>query len=219
MIGRRAILLGAAGSATAMIMPRVAAAIPGTLDRLAFDAIRKGSTIGTHVVTFEHSGDNLLVRTDVQLRVGLGPITLFRYHHQAIERWRGAEFVGIETTTDNNGEALRVSARRVGDAIRIDSSKLGQLTMVAAALPLTHWNIQCMSVPVFNPQDGTALDAPVTPRGMETVLLGNGTKVQSRRFSMGGEAPIDDWYDDTQTWTHLRATAKDGSVVEYRRTV
>lgn len=218
MISRRGFLLGAAGFATSVTVPCAARAIPATPARLSFDASRKGSVIGTHVIDFERNGDDLLVRTDVQIKVGLGPITLFRYRHQAIERWRGAEFIGVETTTDNNGEALRLSARRTDDKIEITSTKLGRQIVPGDMLPLSHWNIRCMSVPVFNPQDGTLLDAPVTPRGIETVEFGNGKRVQAKRFSMAGAAPLDDWYDDTQTWCRLRAQAKDGSIVEYRRT-
>jgi hypothetical protein len=192
--------------------------MPAVLPRLTFSAVRKGSVIGSHDIRFERNGDDLLVRTDVRMKVGLGPIVLFRYRHQAVERWRGSAFVSVETTTDENGTKLRLSATCTGDRVDINSSKLGRITMPGDALPLSHWNVRCMSVPVFNPQDGTLLDGAVTRRGVETVALADGRRVRATRYSKAGADPIDNWYDEAEVWCHLRAVAKDGSLVVYQRT-
>jgi len=186
-------------------------------DVLKFDVHRNECVIGQHVLRFTHEGDDLVVRIDVQMRVGFGPITLFRYHHQGEERWRAQKFVSLTTRTDNNGTPLQVKANRIGDAVMVEATGSPVRRLPVDALPLTHWNVACMQATLFNPQDGTILPDIGVARGREIVTLGDGKSVAAIRYSLAGKAPIDDWYDDKMVWTALRAPVKDGSVLRYVR--
>jgi len=186
---------------------------------LRFLVTRNGSEIGSHVLSFAQEGDDLVVHIDVQMRVGLGPFTFFHYRHQGEERWRGGQFVSLQTETDHNGDALRVRAQRKGDRVRVEATGLAPQDLPGNALPLTHWNVACMHARLFNPEEGVVIPETTVPRGNEMVVLSNGSKVQATRYALAGKAPIDDWYDDTQTWTALRATVKDGSILTYIRQV
>jgi hypothetical protein len=186
---------------------------------LRFRVTRNGCDIGSHEVNFEQAGDDLVVHIDVQMRVGFGPFTFFRYHHQGEERWQAGRFVSLVTQTNNNGAQLQVQARRAGDQIRVEATGLAPQNLPGTALPLTHWNVACMHSRLFNPQDGTVLQEVSMPRGSEMVALGNGSKVEATRYALDGKAPIDDWYDEKQVWTALRAKVKDGSTLVYTRQV
>lgn len=215
MIGRRAVLGTPFALATGAA--RAGTSEPAN-DRLAFSVLRKGSAIGTHGITFKRAGNVLEAHIDVSMSVGIGPITLFRYRMTGVETWREDRFAEIETTTDNDGEKLHVTARRGPAGIVVDSSKLGRATLAADTLPLTHWSIQCMSVPLFNPQDGKPMQLTVKPLGAARVALASGADVDATRFSLTGESTLDDWYNANSVWTALRAVATDGSIIEYRRT-
>lgn len=212
MIGRRALLAASLSVVAADNVPNS--------NRLAFRVLRKGSDIGSHVLDFSRSGDAVEVRIEVRMAVTFGPITLFRYRHSGVERNEGGRFVSLETQTDNDGEALQVSARRDGDAVVVEATNLPRQMLPAGSRPLTHWNRADMTAPLFNPQDGKVMRLTVAPRGQSSVLLANGTTVRATQYSLTGEATIDDWYaDDGDTWTALRAVAKDGSIIDYRRVV
>jgi hypothetical protein len=189
--------------------------VPDT--RLRFTVMRNGSEIGHHELTFDAAGDDLLVRIDCSMRVGFGPITFFRYHHQGEERWSGGRFMSLKTRTDNNGEALQVSAQRVAEGIRVQATNLAPAMLPADALPLTHWNVAAMSGRLFNPQDGKPLHVMTRRQGMDVVALGDGKQVQAVRYSVDGKLPIDDWYDQGMVWTALQAKVKDGSTLRYVR--
>jgi hypothetical protein len=194
MIGRRA-LLGAG-----IVLAATGADCVPPDGRLVFRVARNDRDIGSHVLDFSVSGDIVETRIDVRLAVKFGPITLFRYHHSGIERSQGGAFVSLETQTDNDGEALTVSARRDGGAVVVAATGLARQTFAADARPLTHWNRACMVAPLFNPQNGKPLRYTVTPRGRD--------------------ATLDEWYsDDAGVWTKLRAVAEDGSIIDYRRVV
>ncbi len=212
---RRAAVLGSF-AAIPMLRSAPAYGVAGQ-ERIAFDVIRQGSVIGTHQVVLEQSGSTLRAHIDCTLRVGFGPITFFRYHHQGVEVWQDGVFQSLDTTTDNNGEQLAVSARRVPGGIGIRTRDAAPRLAPANTLPLTHWNVACMHAPLFNPQDGTPIAESATCAGPDRVTLGNGREITATRYDLRGAAPINDWYDNGGTWTALRAEVKDGSILHYRR--
>jgi hypothetical protein len=192
-------------------------AVPAA-DRVAFQVKRHGSIIGMHQVVFEQSGSTLRAKIDCKMRVKFGPITLFRYHHKGIEQWADGKFVSLETETDNDGTPLGLSARATPAGVTISTHDGKSFMAPPNALPLTHWNVACMNAPLFNPQDGTMLPVTAACEGHDTVTLADGSAVPATRYTLKGEAPIEDWYDGTKTWTALRAKVKDGSTLDYQRT-
>jgi len=219
MIGRRTLLAAPLAVAVGLRARTARAAGEPASGRLGFRVFRKGSEIGTHTLQFHRTGNVLTVNIDVQIAVGFGPITLFRYRLTGVEVWREDRFAEIETATDDDGKMLHVSARRDGNRIVVDANPLGRQNFPAEALPLTHWNIGCMTAPLFNPQDGKAMQVTVTPRGSTSVALANGASVPARQFAMTGQTTLDDYYDADAVWTALHAVATDGSMLDYKRIV
>jgi hypothetical protein len=193
----------------------VAAEPPG--GRLAFGIVRKGSNIGSHTLAFRRTGTVLTVNIDVKIAVSFGPITLYRYTMTGVETYHDDNFAELETTSNDDGTALHVTARQTDAGVAIESKTEGKRTLPTGTLPLTHWNIANMTAPLFNPQDGKPMKLTVKPLGAESVALANGSKVPATHYSLTGEATLDDWYDADGVWTALRALGTDGSVIEYRR--
>ncbi len=185
--------------------------------RLAFSIVRKGSEIGSHTLDFRKTGNVLTVAIDVKIAVGLGSIVLYRYAMSGVETYRDDKFAELETTSNDDGTALHVTAVQNAAGIVVDSKTLGKQTLPAETLPLTHWNIGNMTAPLFNPQDGKPMKLSAKTLGADTVALANGSKVAATHFSLTGESTLDDWYDGTNVWTALRAVGTDGSIIEYRR--
>jgi hypothetical protein len=50
-------------------------------------------------------------------------ITLYHYHHQAVERWVGLQVVSFDAETSDNGTPYKVSARREGGVLMVQDSK------------------------------------------------------------------------------------------------
>jgi hypothetical protein len=215
MIARRGFLIGAgllAGGAG-----RVSPGVPGN-DDLSFYVFRNGSHIGSHALRFSRNGDTLTVNISAEFKVGFGPIVLFRYQHSGVETWQSGRFISLETQTNDNGTHRQVSARRQADGISIRATGLPDRVASANTLPLTHWAIEAMSAPVFNPETGKEMAEQATHLGQSTVALADGAKIPATRFSLTGEAQITDFYDNAQVWAALQAKAKDGSMIDYRRT-
>ena len=211
---RRAVL--AAGLALAAFGARAAA--EGAADTgILFLVRRNGSDIGRHSVSFTRTGTRLTAHIEAQFRVGFGPITFYRYHHRATEIWRDGHFISFESQTDDNGTRLEVQAHRGPSGIAISATNQANVTAAPDALPLTHWAVAAMSAPLFNPENGKKLREVAHARGPGTVRLADGKQIQAVSYTLAGEAPIEDWYDDRSVWAALDATGKDGSKITYRR--
>jgi hypothetical protein len=211
-IPRRAVLAGA----LALAAPRLAwgASMPA---RLSFQALRNGHPIGEQQMSFEVGPDGLTAHTVAEIAVKIGPITAYRYRHEATERWTDDRFAGLDTETNDNGKVIRVSARRAGDQVQIVTPAGETVTAPAGTLPFTHWNRRIAAAPLFNPQDGKLLRETASPAGSGAVKLASGALAPAERLVFRGDAYIDDWYDSGGVWTGLTGKLKDGSMLEYRR--
>jgi uncharacterized protein DUF6134 len=115
-------LLGLATAAAAtpmlgLLVPvRVHAGAPRDV---RFRALRDGSSIGEHRVTFSTNGDRLTVETRVEIAVKVLFVTVFRFRHEATEVWQSDRLVSVKSTTDDNGTLLQVSGHAVADGFRI----------------------------------------------------------------------------------------------------
>ena len=197
IVGRRGLILGAAGM---LLAPRLAVAAPG---QLKFAVFRNGTKVGEHYVTIAGDDSATTATTNVSMTVKIGPVPVYKYRHQATEKWRGTQFVSIETTTTANGKTQHVLAESGAGGVLIDGPA-GKIRAAANAAPLSHWNTMAFSRPLFNQQEGK-------------VLKVSATKVAANHWSVRGEAEIDDWYDANGQWQALKGKLEDGSTMEYRR--
>ena len=205
-----------AGAGLVPGLARAALPVPPS-GRLAFAVLRKGSRLGTHVVTFEHSGDALAVHITVDLAYKFGPITLYRYHHRGSERWQNGELAAISSSTDDNGTPCHASGRREARGFVVEGSKAASYVAPAEALPANHWNRAQLGGPWINTQDGRLFHPRVASLGPDTIPLAGGGALRANHFRMSGDVQLDSWYEPTAQWAGLSFTAKDGSVVRYER--
>ena len=186
---------------------------PGDGDRLAFDVFRDGSKFGTHIVSFSQSGDTLTVDSDVELKVTLGPLTLFHYVHDVTERYSAGRLVSVAARTKRDGKwkQLAVSAAEAGFSVAGAAFK-GILTGVV--IPSTHWNIAEMKQPaMFSTETGAMLPIIVTDMGLEQVKVGEGM-IEARRYLVKSEITASFWYDASGRWVKCAFEAQ-GSKVDY----
>jgi hypothetical protein len=186
---------------------------PGDGDRFVFDVFRDGSRFGTHVVSFQQSGDTLTVASDVELKVMLGPLTLFHYVHDVTERYSAGRLIAVAARTKRDGKwkQLTVSAAEGGFNV-IGAAFKGLLSGVV--IPSTHWNIAQMKQPtMFSTETGAMLPMTVTDMGLERVRVGEGT-IEARRYLVKSEITASFWYDAAGRWVKCAFEAQ-GSKIDY----
>ncbi|MCC7426291.1 MAG: hypothetical protein IT557_05270 [Alphaproteobacteria bacterium] len=204
-----------AGAALALVPGGGRAAPPSPT--LTFAVLRNGARIGQHTVALSRAAETTTVEIRADIAVGIGPFVLYRYAHQVRETWRAGALQRFESETNDDGTRYRILAERRPEGLVIEGAASGRVLLPANALPLTHWNKDCLSVPVFHPQTGEALAARVEPRGQEAVALASGRTVTASRYAISGDVVLESWYDPARVWTALTARGRDGSLIEYRR--
>jgi hypothetical protein len=117
---RRLLGLAAASAAMPLFGPLLSVRANAAAHRdLRFRALRHGSPVGEHRVTFRPDGNRLTVETHVDIAVKVLFFTAFRYTHEAEEVWDSGRLVSVKSTTDDNGTLLQVSGNAVADGFRI----------------------------------------------------------------------------------------------------
>lgn len=196
VVGRRELIAAGLG----LLVPATALAAPA---RLSFQVFRNGTKVGEHQMSFAGDDDSRTVTTDVDMVVKVGPVPVYKYRHDATERWAAGKWVSIDAVTNGNGKIQKTSARAMPGYVQITGSK-GSVRAPADAVPLSHWNQASFGKPLFNQQEGKMLKVTCT-------------KVKPGHWQLRGEAEIDDFYDGSGNWLALQGKLEDGSKMEYRR--
>jgi hypothetical protein len=213
-ISRRSVL----GSGTAFLaLPLMstlgsAAAVPAD-DLTRFVVDRNGSPFGSHVLKFRQEGEDLHVRVEIDFEVGLGPITFFRYSHRNDEVWRDGRLISLQSTTNDDGKAYRVSARAESDKLLVDGSS-GQFELPGETLSTSYWHERTVSRSEWlDSQKGRLMKATVSPLGKEPITAG-GQTIEASRYRFQGELDCDLWYY-RERWVKLFFEIKQ-SEIAYR---
>jgi hypothetical protein len=185
-------------------------------DRLGFRLLRKGDVIGSHLLTFARQGEQLVVSIAIDILVKFGPIPVYRYSHRASERWVGDRFMGIESRTDRDGKDLVMKAARGPEGLVVEGSFGPRYVAPAGVLPSTYWNKAMLTGQVINSEDGELMKVPFQERGDEAVPTATGSRINARRYRLGGDLPLDIWYDAAGQWAHL-VFEKNGTSVIYEK--
>ncbi len=219
-LGRRLVLGGAAALAAVRAAPaRAEEAMTGVpaSGRLAFNVFRNDSQIGTQHLTFHTAGEALTVQLAADFRVGLGPLTLFRYSLRTTEHWQGGQLVAATSKADNDGKAESMTARRQGNALAVQGSKSGHYIAPAGSILGTHWNRAELKGPMINPENGELMHFTVVDKGSDQITAA-GKTIMATHYGLTGFATIDLWYDSQSVWSALKAVATDNSNIDYRLT-
>ena len=87
------------------------------------------------------------------------------------------------------------------------------------SLPLTHWNMQALAAPLFNPQTGAPFRLRVARQAGQVLRPPRRPAIEATRYDLTGETDLSDWYDAAGVWCALVARAADGSRINYWRSV
>lgn len=185
-------------------------------DKIRFDVFRQGDKkFGTHMVRFHVSDDgSYRVISDVNLKAGLGPITLFHYSLSSTETWHDDRLVALEGNTNDDGKKENVSASLSGEKLSINGSGYtGRAPL--GIIPSSHWNIQqVFSSEILSTENGELLDTRVTRMGEETLRI-NGQAVPATHYRLVSDLTVDLWYDEQNRWVQLSFEAR-GQKIDYR---
>lgn len=215
-----ALLLGLALCAPAALAQEYP--MPADGEQIMFDVYRQGDTpFGTHEVMFERDGDDLVARTTIRLRAGVGPFTVFRYEHDATERWRDGELLGLSSETMKDGNTYEVDAQRRDGALKVNGQTPDeapiQLELPAEILSSSHWHGYPADMErMLNTEHGTVMDTVIEDLG-QTEIEGDGGMITVNHYRLSSSLVVDLYYDLNGRWAGCTFEARGQSVRYVRR--
>ncbi|WP_295525869.1 DUF6134 family protein [uncultured Pseudacidovorax sp.] len=172
----------------------------------SFEASLDGKPIGQHVFTLEtQDGGGRSLRSEARFDVKLLGITVYRYRHQAQERWQGDCLKSLTADTDDNGDKL---------AVRLEP---GDPLLAGCAMSFAYWNRAILKQrELLNAQTGKLEAVRIEPLPAGSIDV-RGQSVEAQRWRIVAlKQRIDLWYDGSGRWVGLDGTLEGGKLLSYR---
>jgi hypothetical protein len=210
---RRSALKLAGGAAAAALLPALPARAcqPFPADgEIDFMVLRHGQVIGGHRIRFTRDSGDLVVRSDIEVRLSLLGTTLFRFVHHAEEVWREGWLHAVVSDTDDDGARYRVRAERV-DGIFQGKVNGAAFTVSGYIIPASLWHRDTPAVEIlFDLVDAR----PKVIRGRllgEEEVRSRGRAVTAKHYVLTGQLQRELWYDLDCNLVGAAFPARDGS--------
>jgi hypothetical protein len=182
-----------------------------------FRVLLDGREIGFHDFRVSQGENEQRVEIEARFDVRFLFVNAYRYRHQNVETWRGGCLSGIASSTDDNGELLRVSGAPVGAGFGISRQTDARIVEAECVRSFAYWDFERLTANrLLNAQTGELVDVRVEDRGAETVELAD-SAVAARRYTLiMPEGTIDLWYArETGQWLALESRTAGGRLLRY----
>jgi len=183
---------------------------------LNFTVIRKGETIGTHVIEFSNTGKRVGVHIKTDVEVKLAFIPLYHFNHEGNEVWTDGRLSSLISSTDDDGANHALTVEGGGSALKVIGD--GKSSSVnPTIIPASLWHPDLArpgSASILNTLDGHLMAVDVAFGGEENIVAYNET-VRARHFVMSGELERDLWYGPDGMLVKASFKGSDGSDIQY----
>lgn len=179
-----------------------------------FRVLLDGREIGRHLYLLDDSGPEQTLRSEADFDVRLLSFSLYRYEHEAVERWRDGCLVALDSRTEANGRLTAVQARSEADGLAVSRTD-GRTRHEGCIMSFAYWDPRILeATALLNSQTGALTPVDVSALGTELrSVQGREVRVEHHRIR-GQELEIDLWYADGR-WIALEAPAVGGRRLRY----
>ncbi|MEX0923059.1 MAG: DUF6134 family protein [Rhodovibrionaceae bacterium] len=213
-IGRAKPFAAAALCAAAILASPALASLPGN-GSIVFEVLRGGEPMGTHSLRFEKRGEDLHVFIDIDLKVDLAFVTVFRYEHSNHEIWRDGRLISIETTTDDDGETYFVKGEATAAGFQVTSSE-GKAALPADILPTSYWHPQTVARDrLLDTQKGRIVEVATRELRQEAISI-DGLRIEATHYRMTGDLDLELWYAPNGEWVKIAFETRGAEIVYAR---
>ena len=193
------------------------------LNRIEFDIYRNNKHIGTHIFSFEKSGDEIAVESEIKFKIKKLGIVLYEYHAEGVEIYKDGKLIKFNSKTDQNGKNKYVNIIFGNNEYTIDGSSYKGKAPVEYLIG-TWWNHSIVKAKAqISAVSGRIIKQKVEFLGKETIKFG-GKNYNTLHFNFSStdkklaknkKLNTDVWYDE-KTLNWVKASFKKKGTWEYR---
>ena len=193
------------------------------LKLIKFDIYRNNQLIGTHIFSFEKSGEELSVKSEINFKIEKFGIVLYKYYVSGTEIYKDGELIKFNSTTNQNGKKKYVNMKLENGEYIIDGSSYKGKAPIDYLLG-TWWDHSIVKASAqISAVSGRLIKQKVTFLGKETIKLGNKNyntlhfnfSSIDKKLVKGKKLNTDVWYDE-KTLYWLKASFKKKGNWEYK---
>jgi hypothetical protein len=179
-----------------------------------FRVLLDGHDIGRHRFTLRETNESRELRSEAQFDIRVLLVSVYRYMHEAVERWNGNCLESLVSRTDTNGRRQNVEATAEGNRLAVVRGEKRE-QHEGCIMSFAYWNPQILKAKqLLNSQTGELLPVTVTPKG-EAPIVVRGERLTAERYRIVGKRlEIDLWYDEGR-WLGLEALTDGGRRLRY----
>ena len=167
--------------------------------------------IGTHVLTFRCDGDKLVVETEVEVKVKILFVTVYKRRAQYREVWQGDRLISYDARTDDDGDLYETTARIEGEEMIVDGVD-GTVRVPLDTVSTHPWNMAAIDRPLlFGQRDGKLRKVEVEQAKPEIIEI-DGKRIETQKYIVDGELERELFYDADGSWLQWRLE-RDGKTV------
>lgn len=203
---------------TALVLFASASSLARAVDapdgRLEWRISRDGAKIGHYLMTIRHQHGDLIVENEIDIRVELAFVALYRYVHRDREVWRDGRLVALTAFTDDDGTALNLDVEAAADGLAVDGAS-GRFTAPAGSFPSGLWKIDMTKGSAFiDVERGRLLSVRFTVRAEEPIAMA-GEDVRARHVTASGDISRELWYGPDGFLLRQQFKGPDGTTLEF----
>ena len=174
------------------------------LNRIEFDIYRNSKHIGTHIFSFEKSGDVLSVKSEIKFKIKKLGIVLYKYYAEGTEVYKDGKMIKFNSNTNQNGKNKYVNIIFENNEYIVDGSSYKGKAPVDFLIG-TWWNHNIVEAKAqISAVSGRIIEQKVTFIGKETLKI-NDVTYNSLHFNFSStdekldkdkRLNTDVWYDE-----------------------
>jgi hypothetical protein len=186
-----------------------------TVEQWNFNVFLGKKKIGEHRFTVSSTDDVRSVESVANFKYTVLRIPVYRYQHNAKERWTGNCLTRMEASTNANGKKINVAGETADNGFHVES-ETEKLELPECVMSFAYWNPDFLEQQsLLNPQTGEYVEVTVEELAEETLQV-RGEPVQARRFRLTAyKTDVTLWYSSNNEWLALESVAKGGRIVRY----
>jgi hypothetical protein len=187
----------------------------GRSESWQFRVMLDDTPIGYHKVAIDRIDNRKTVRTQANFDVRILFIPVYSYEHETRERWEDNCLVGIDSKTDDNGDAYFISSQESGDQLALETQD-GKTAIDGCVRTFAYWDVELLkSERLLNTQTGEYEPVSVTDLGTGVLSIDD-EEIRARHFRLvAADMTIDLWYTNDMHWLALESVTESGAVLRY----
>jgi hypothetical protein len=182
--------------------------------RIEFDVLRDGKSVGEHVTTFAATANRLEVHSCMELSVTVLFIPVYRCEYESTSVWCREILVRLSARTKDGGKATLTQVEPAADGLIVRHGEREQ-PVAENLMPTDHWNPRVLQrSQVLNTITGRLNMVQISRCNSQSTLVATAAP-RERCYEYSGELAAKVWYDGSMRWVGLEFAGLDGSEIVY----